>query len=59
MSGREKTEAKLAVLEIAVAALGKLALDGPGGRLNANDRVELRQALFDALEVLNDELEQG
>ena len=49
--------AKLAVIELAVVALGKLALAGPRSRMTVNDQVESRQALFDALEVLNNEKE--
>ncbi len=55
MSGQEKENAaKLAVIEIAIVCLGRLALAGPRARLNANEVVEMRQALFDCLEVLND-----
>ena len=50
----EENAAKLAVIEIAIVCLGKLALKGPRAYLPANDRVEINQALFDCLEVLND-----
>lgn len=53
----QENAAKLAVIEIAIVAFGRLALKGPRGHLTANDEVELRQALFDCLEVLNDEKE--
>ena len=54
--GQEES-AKLAVIELAVSALGALAVGGPHGKLNANERVEMRQCLMDALEVLNNEKE--
>ena len=53
----EIIEAKMATVEIAIVCLGRLALAGPGARLKANEVIEMRQALFDALEVLNDEKE--
>ncbi len=49
--------AKLAVIEIAIVCLARLSVRGPRGYLSANERSELNQALFDALEVLNDEKE--
>ena len=49
--------AKLAVIELAVAALGRLAVRGPKSHLTTNERVLLNQTLFDALEVLNNEKE--
>ncbi len=62
MTGQEKEKKaaseKLAILEIAIVCLGKLALVGPGGRMTVNEQVEMRQALFDCLEVLNDEKEE-
>ncbi len=58
MSQKEKQiEEKLAVVEIAITCLGKLALRGPRSKLNAQEVVELNQALMDCLEVLNDEKE--
>ena len=48
--------AKLAVLGLAVSALGKLALqDKPDAYLTAQERQDAYQCLMDALEVLNDE----
>lgn len=57
MLSEEENAAKLATLEIAIVCLGKLALAGPKGRLTVNEQVEMRQALFDCLEVLNNEKE--
>ena len=51
--------AKLAVVEIAIVCLGKLALAGPKARMTVNDQIEMRQALFDCLEVLNDMKEEN
>lgn len=56
MSDPEK-DARYAVLEIAIKCLGRMALEGPGGEMSAQHRLELRQSLFDCLEVLNDEKE--
>ena len=53
----EEVEKKLAIVEIAIVCLGKLALAGPRARLTVNESVELMQALFDCLEVLNNEKE--
>ena len=47
--------AKLAVIELAVVALGRLAVRGPNTHLSVQDRVELNQTLFECLEVLNNE----
>ena len=55
MQQQQENAAKLAVIELAVIALGRLALAGPKGYLSAQDRIDLRQHLFDALEVLNNE----
>ncbi len=50
--------AKLAVIELAVVALGKLALqDSRTGYLSAQEKIDAHQCLMDALEVLNDERE--
>lgn len=54
---QDETAARFAVVELAVVALGKLAVAGPRGKMNANEREEMRQCLFDCLEVLNNEKE--
>lgn len=54
----EELSAKLAVIQIAITCLGRMALKGPMGYLSANDMVQMKQALFDCLEVLNDEKEE-
>ena len=53
----DKESAKLAVIELAVKALGRLAMAGPMSYLTAQERAECMACLFDALEVLNDEKE--
>lgn len=54
---QQRLTAKVAVLEIAVDCLGKLALRGPGYKLNAQELQEVHEALVDSLEILNDEKE--
>ncbi len=51
--------AKLSVIEVAVTALGKLAIEGPKHYLNLNERHELNQKLFECLEILNNEKGHG
>lgn len=52
---KEDESAKLAVIELAVQTLGRLALIGPSAYLSPNERAKLNQILFECLEVLNDE----
>ncbi len=50
------SRAKLVLLE-GVAALGALALAGPYGELTAEERRDLKESLFECLELLNNEKE--
>ena len=54
----ERNAARIVVVAAAVEALGKLALKTRGmGRLRPQEQLDAQDALFAALEMLNDEKE--